>query len=705
MSSGTQTIRFRRPQGEEKPKQPKVDLHSTILQDKVRRTAKPAWSPSFSLAFRILILIRVTGAMYSNIDDCDEVYNFWEPLHLLDQGYGFQTWEVSPQHAIRSWAYILLHYFPVQVARFISNNQKRAAFFAVRIFLAFICTLSECFFYRKVYEKVNHRVGRYLFFILLFNAGMWNASSAFLPSSFAMYTTTLASAYAIVPSTARDTRRTLFATLLFATGAIVGWPFALALAIPFVVEELFVLSGDQVFPASRSAWMLNRWKRLFGAGFLAALIFVGSHLYSLHNFLGLTHAYPKIPVVGIDTLAYGKLSVVPYNIVDYNILSTAGRGPDLYGTSPPSFYFLNLLLNFNVVFPFAIFALPALGITYLVDRGRLGLTKLSANESSPFTVLALRLSPFYIWFGILTAQPHKEERFMFPAYPLLAFNAAVTLYLVRGWLETAFIKATKSPYRASRTTIFSTFTASVLITASVISISRILANWNYYHSPLSIAYRFEYNELPQLLNTTGLLLPPPQSRAAPSKYDQEGHVVDLTPIQEFNLTLCVGKEWYRFPGHYLVPNGVNVEFIQHDFHGLLPGHFPDESQAPKSRWWIRPQTRVQPEGLNDLNQEEPSHYVPVETCSYLIDLDFPEHPVETPLEPRYAVQSDTWERVECLPFLDSRHTPLWARVLYVPLASWRAAGSWGDYCLLRNRKLVEQKVRQLTRAPGKGDSS
>ena len=155
------------------------------------------------------------------------------------------------------------------------NSRQRAAFFAVRIFLAFICTFSECLFYRKVYENVNHRVGRYLFFILLFNAGMWNASSAFLPSSFAMYTTTLASAYAIVPATSRDTQRTLFATLLFAAGAIVGWPFALALAIPFAIEELFVLSGDQIFPASRSVWMLNRWKRLFGAGFLATLIFVG----------------------------------------------------------------------------------------------------------------------------------------------------------------------------------------------------------------------------------------------------------------------------------------------------------------------------------------------------------------------------------------------------------------------------------------------
>jgi len=38
---------------------------------------------------------------------------------------------------------------------------------------------------------------------------------------------------------------------------------------------------------------------------------------------------------------------------------------------------------------------------------------------------------------------------MFPVYPLICFNAAVTLYLVRGWFEVVYLKATKSPYQVS----------------------------------------------------------------------------------------------------------------------------------------------------------------------------------------------------------------------------------------------------------------
>ncbi|EEB91883.1 hypothetical protein MPER_09690 [Moniliophthora perniciosa FA553] len=291
---------------------------------------------------------------------------------------------------------------------------------------------------------------------------------------------------------------------------------------------------------------------------------------------------------------------------------------------------------------------------------------------------------------------------MFPVYPLLAFNAAVTIYLVRGWMETAFISVTKSPYRASRTSIFSSFTSSVVVVSALLSISRIFANWHYYHAPLTIAYSFEMKELPWLLNTTGLLPPPPPST---NKHYQEEHAVDLSRIKDFNLTLCVGKEWYRFPGHFLVPNGVDVEFIQHDFHGLLPGHFPAWGGNKQANdvlgLWRRPQTRIQPDGLNDLNQEEPSHYsidflftaqVPVGTCDYLIDLDFPEHPIESALEPRYAVQTQTWERVSCLPFLDARYSPLLGRVLWVPGERWRQLNSWGDYCLLRNKGRVEKKI-------------
>ena len=38
--------------------------------------------------------------------------------------------------------------------------------------------------------------------------------------------------------------------------------------------------------------------------------------------------------------------------------------------------------------------------------------------------------PFYIWFGIMIKMQHKEERFLFVAYPLIALGAAVSLVIL-----------------------------------------------------------------------------------------------------------------------------------------------------------------------------------------------------------------------------------------------------------------------------------
>jgi alpha-1,2-mannosyltransferase len=56
-----------------------------------------------------------------------------------------------------------------------------------------------------------------------------------------------------------------------------------------------------------------------------------------------------------------------------------------------------------------------------------------------------------------------------------------------------------------------------------------------------------------------------------------------------------------------------------------------------------------------------------------------------------------WDRVICLPFLDAAHSPLISRILWLPGAMWRDANEWGDYCLLKNRKLVADKMKYIER--------
>lgn len=112
----------------------------------------------------------------------------------------------------------------------------------------------------------------------------------------------------------------------------------------------------------------------------------------------------------IDYIFYQKWTLVPWNIVLYNVLS--GHGPDLYGVEPWYFYVLNGFLNFNVAFILALLSGPVLIV------GRL------LKVVTP-TSIHWKLAIFYTWLSIFTLQPHKEERFLYVIYPALCFNASV----------------------------------------------------------------------------------------------------------------------------------------------------------------------------------------------------------------------------------------------------------------------------------------
>jgi alpha-1,2-mannosyltransferase len=89
-----------------------------------------------------------------------------------------------------------------------------------------------------------------------------------------MYANAVAFAFAIEPANNKNMRRALFSTLAFASGAIVGWPFAAAVALPFVFEELYLYGTDGVPPKERMSWRIARWKRLAVCTLVAALVAV-----------------------------------------------------------------------------------------------------------------------------------------------------------------------------------------------------------------------------------------------------------------------------------------------------------------------------------------------------------------------------------------------------------------------------------------------
>lgn len=306
------------------------------------------------------------------------------------------------------------------------------------------------------------------------------------------------------------------------------------------------------------------------------------------------------------------------NIIRYNLFSD--HGANLYGTSPPSFYFANLFLNFNFLLPFALLSLPLLAGTYFVDRRRLGKTQQSPapGETSPYTLLATRLAPFYLWLVILTLQSHKEERFAYPLYPLLCFNAAVGVYLVKGLMENVYIKLTASPYKASRSNIFSNFALFAILVPGIISLARIFALHQYYHAPFEVVHHFQYNTVPEILTSLGYSPKPLPANYKPYNNEIPTPEWDFTPLQHLEnpITLCYGTEWHRYPGSHLVPSGIDVQFIQTEFSGMMPRKWESSPEAISQ--WPRSETKIVRKGrFNGENKpsSEPGTFVSLKSAS------------------------------------------------------------------------------------------
>ncbi|KAL7819862.1 family 22 glycosyltransferase [Trichoderma gracile] len=568
-------------------------------------------------AFYLFFGANLIAALFAPIQDCDETFNYWEPTHYLSHGYGLQTWEYSPDYAIRSWLYIALHAVVGNIRRILPQSSKVAEFYFIRYGLALLCAICQTIMFQSISLALNARIGVLFVIATIVSPGNFHASAAFLPSSFAMYMAMLGAASFM---NWRGGLKTWQGMAWFAVAGILGWPFAAALCAPYLLEEfILVLFSDR----SSLIEALIRFVR----GVIAALLVLGFDFT-------------------INLFFYKKSVVVAWNIVKYNIFSKTG-GPDLYGTEPWTFYFKNLALNFNIWFILALLVLPL----FILQKT---LSSTSQSLASGLRTIVF-IAPFYMWLGIFTAQPHKEERFMYPAYPFLALNAAISVHIILYALGTSDAKTFigKIPGRLKLLVVGVTFLLSVSV-----SLARIYGIYSAYSAPLKIY--------------------------SPLWGDGSGNTFGA---EEDNV--CFGKEWYRFPTSYFLPRNMHAKFLRSEFRGLLPGEFSEAGTG--FGFWSG--TWLPTKGLNDRNEEDLGKYVEPRMCSFLVDTQYPERKTSlSAKEPDYIADQNHWEVVKCVPFLDAANTHLLARTLWVPdidAIPEQYRRKWGRHCLLQRKRRAQ----------------
>ncbi|CAF0998267.1 unnamed protein product [Rotaria sordida] len=514
--------------------------------------------------------MRLISAFFNPIDDCDEVFNFYEPLHKLMYGNGFQTWEYSPLFALRSYAYILLHWLPISL---IPISFKLIAFYALRICLAIICATCEAFFFRAIDKQLNRSIAHKYALLSILNVALFRSSSAFINNSFSMYTLLLA--YSCWFSNALS-----LSVFFIAFGSLCGWIYVAVLGIPIALDILF----------RRQRYIdFIKWSIISG-------------LITL------------IPLTLIDSYYYGKLVITPLNHIHYNLFSK--HGPTLYGTEPWTYYIINGLLNFNIIYPLAIigiFLTPFIDV--FIDRRYIQ----SGKVAIPFTMI---VSPIVMWMSLLWMQPHKEDRFVFPIYPLIILSGSIGIYQIENLIP-RLVRLIKLK-RNSVLFVRRLFVYSIIIIHGLLSISRTFAIVNGYSAPIRLLTHS---------NTTNI----------------------FEKSSDKHLNICIGKDWYRFPSHFLLPEKSQLLFLRSEFKG----------QLPKAYSHLKNATRLIDNHFNDENKEELDRYVNLNQCDYIIDHDS-EYPSE--IQPNYSQQFEIITSIKMI--LPSRRSIF--RSFYVPFLSVRS---------------------------------
>eukprot|EP00268_Persea_americana_P042654 TRINITY_DN426_c1_g1_i1.p1 TRINITY_DN426_c1_g1~~TRINITY_DN426_c1_g1_i1.p1 ORF type:complete len:574 (+),score=88.11 TRINITY_DN426_c1_g1_i1:252-1973(+) len=523
----------------------------------------------WQFAFFSLAVLRYMSATSNIIHDCDEVFNYWEPLHFLLYKSGFQTWEYSSNFALRSYLYILLHQLVAGPASWIFGEDKVRVFYTVRLFLGLMSTISDTLLVVALSRKYGKRLASYTLAMLCLTSGLFFASTSFLPSSFSMYAVSLSSALFLLEKPA-------MAVSVAAAGVILGWPFSILAVLPLTVYSL----------------LGKRFKLVFLSAAATSLIILALSALT-------------------DRYYYGRWTSSVLNLVVYNVVG--GGESHLYGTEGPLYYLNNGFNNFNFCF---ILALLFLGILPLARK------KYGRD-------LFVVVSPIYIWLAFMSVQPHKEERFLYPVYPLICVAAAAVIESFPDVFRRIFDIYGDSPV-IMIAKILRPVALGFILCASH---ARTFSLLNGYSAPLEIYKHLEY-------------------------HDEAG----------IGSVVCIGSEWHRFPSSFFVPSYVGeVRWIDDGFQGLLP--FPFNTTIGG--------TTAAPHYFNDKNKASNEQYLrDLDACTFLVELD-----LKRPYPSRGSDLS-IWEAVAAIHYLDRELSPPMYRSFFIPYL-WQEKNVFGLYRLLR----------------------
>lgn len=654
------------------------------------------------------------------IPDCDETFNYWEPLYQLlrpHAGEGLQTWEYAPEYALRTHAFLLpLHFVQSSLVRLGNGRYPPNAIFSIlKILLIVFTATCEHAFVRGLRRVYGRNVAIWTYVSSAACTGMGLAGSAYLPSSISMALCMLSWSYAIgdglapCPPRAPVIQSSLFSGHIWIPVAasamwfyIAASPTSIGPIIPVVLSLGAMLHFVAALIVERRTFA-SPYRRAVLVGLIAvtftgwpfvAVIFIPLGIAAVTDAatsggggagtwrVGCVLASVTCRAIGfvclgtaLDSILYDRITSATWNILVYNAF---GSGDDLYGIEPTSYYFKNLFLNFNglavlmAVWPVVAFFRLVFDKCLKVSRKE----KNNLGSTISWKTITL-LSPMYFWLAIMGSRPHKEERFLYPVYPLVLLASSLSisegLHIIMSILNRLMLQ--KKCYSATDSTknltiwqrcppLLVGLVPVILCAAS--SLSRTIALHRYYAAPTILYSRLRDRILRENIRT---------------------HRDGDSPVN-----VCVGGQWHTFPASYLLLEGTtSLRFLQSGFGGQLPAPFSNsgfrEGGSP-----TRP--------FNNINRKEISRFFRggISACDYVVELML--DPIigerEAPEMMRYMMEDTQaeWKEVEAVPYLDGKQSVAWRRTGLVPGAFGGGGLEWSRYSAFKRSPFSEKEFSQ-----------
>lgn len=671
----------------------------------------------FALGAVCLCATHFLAAMYLPISDCDETFNFLEPIHYLLFGTGKQTWENCNKYSLRSWSFNLLYALPallryrilprmwsafsLQMEPYtISSHLLSTLFTWCASYADFFPRSVDVYFFQRVaYGQVA--CAAELFFVSSIKAA-YSPASLLTGSTTALTALGLLVTSSTIPHAAASALPTSFSMVCFflATGCWLrtGPMRGMTLSEPKNLEGNKKVNRCYGLPSSTSPrWVLHRsalWSSFYAGCALVLIVvvfFVGwpfAALIAVPIILDLLcrHTVPVVfatcfslflivPItLHVDRFFYCQNSFSIWNLILYNALG--GGDATLYGVESPFFFYKNLLVNFHFVFLMALLSPIVVLVPFrrppnffrLYEKRceireknskvqlkeimrRKDLRTVARNQDADLVLYltpvhscfteCVYLLPFFIWFIFWHFIPHKEERFMAPAYPALVLCAAISCsrcFIHSAWEEsrqlekeqlqciTAEKEGNHTPVSVTeiprdervkvqddvnsasavhenmvlkpdtiidKKNIYSRACFRLIVTLFFVftgglSLSRSMALFHFYGAPQRL-----------LQDAYSTLSAATVEKWTVNKYQTDKATCNSSETKEgcssYVYRLCVGKEWYRFPSSFFldhhVPEAIEGDVVEYpvarygfvktaSFSGALPTDFTPYSSHP-----------------------------------------------------------------------------------------------------------------------------